>query len=582
MHKNGYNNRMDKDVFSNMFALSGKKTAEAWGRFMDEISRNPNVWLEKIQSAQEKQVEIAAQISKNDEPVVSPPKNDRRFSDEKWRNNPFFSFLMQNYLVNAEMIRNAVKQADIDEKDKSLLLFSLEQYINAMSPTNFPATNPEVIDNTVKSGGENFIVGMQNFMSDMQQGMVSNTDTNAFSIGKDIATTKGKIVTQTPLMQLIEYAPTTPKVFTRPILIVPPCINKYYILDLSDKKSFVRHLVAAGHRVFLISWVNADEKHLQYNWDDYLREGVFAALEAVSAITRQDKINTLGFCIGGTLLASGLAILAAQNEKPAASLTLLASLLDFSDVGEIGLFVDEEAVAARESYFTDGGLMDGRELTRGFASLRVNDLVWPYVVNNYYMGKQAPPFDLLFWNADTTNLPGRMFTEYMRTCYLENQIAHNKARMCDTDVRLSTIKIPAYAIACEKDHIVPWESAYKSAKLLGGKTRFVLAASGHIAGIINPPSAAKGWHLTTPATSTALPTTTDKWRKTTKKAEGSWWNNWLTWLAKHSGKQISAPKKFGNARHAPIEDAPGAYVCAPLASAQEINTRHLSAGNMEK
>ena len=380
---------------------------------------------------------------------------------------------MQSYLVNAEMLKSAVEQAEIDEKDKNLLRFSLTQYIDAMSPANFPATNPDVIDNTLKSGGENLVAGMQNFWRDMQQGMVSNTDTDAFSVGENVAKTPGKVVAQTSVMQLIEYAPATAKVYSRPILIVPPCINKYYILDLTEEKSFVRHLVAAGHRVFLISWVNADENHMQLGWDDYLREGVFAALEATSAITRQTQVNTVGFCVGGTLLAAGLAVLAANEEKPAASVTLLATLLDFSDTGEIGMFIDEESVVARERDFADGGLMDGRELARGFATLRPNDLIWPYVVNNYYLGKQAPPFDLLFWNSDSTNLPGRMFAEYLRQTYLENQIASAKARMCDTDVRLKTVKAPTYVVACEKDHIVPWQASYVGSKLLGGKVRFV-------------------------------------------------------------------------------------------------------------
>ena len=560
---------MSKDVFGDFFALSGKKTAEAWGRFMDELSRNPDTWLSQIQGAQKKQMAVAAQLGKDGQPVVSPEKSDRRFSGEKWRNNPFFSFLMQSYLVNAEMLKSAVEQAEIDEKDKNLLRFSLTQYIDAMSPANFPATNPDVIDNTLKSGGENLVAGMQNFWRDMQQGMVSNTDTDAFSVGENVAKTPGKVVAQTSVMQLIEYAPATAKVYSRPILIVPPCINKYYILDLTEEKSFVRHLVATGHRVFLISWVNADENHMQLGWDDYLREGVFAALEATSAITRQTQVNTVGFCVGGTLLAAGLAVLAANEEKPAASVTLLATLLDFSDTGEIGMFIDEESVVARERDFADGGLMDGRELARGFATLRPNDLIWPYVVNNYYLGKQAPPFDLLFWNSDSTNLPGRMFAEYLRQTYLENQIASAKARMCDTDVRLKTVKAPTYVVACEKDHIVPWQASYVGSKLLGGKVRFVLAAGGHIAGIVNPPAAAKGWRLTVPAKS-ALSETAEKWRATAKKSEGSWWDDWLRWLATHSGENITATKKFGNARYAPIEDAPGSYVRTVLPNAERL------------
>ena len=431
--------------------------------------------------------------------------------------------------------------------------------MDAASPANFPLTNPEILEETAKTGGKNFAEGMKNLAEDMQSGTIGNTDKTAFTVGGNIAAAPGKIVFQNDIIQLIEYAPQTATVHARPLLIVPPCINKYYILDLQKQNSFVRHAVAAGQRVFLISWVNAGARHRKLNWDFYLREGVFAAADAVRAVSGQAKINALGFCIGGTMLASALAVLAHEKEFPAQSLTLLAAMLDFSDSGDIGLFIDEEYVAAREKQFAEGGLADGAELARGFAVLRPNDLIWPYVINNYYRGKKPAAFDLLFWNADSTNLPGPMFAEYLRAAYLENRIAKSKAEFCGAPVNLRAVKIPAYAVACEKDHIVPWRSAYESARLLGGETRFVLAGGGHIAGIVNPPAAKKGRNRAAAASAKNA----DEWFAAAKVREGSWWDDWLEWLKKHSGRRIAAPKKPGNVRHPPLEDAPGSYVRAP-------------------
>lgn len=542
-------------------AGGGKKIGEVWRAFMEQLLANPQLWISAVQDGRQKQMEIMNQLqAQQPDPVVQPAKNDRRFQAEQWRNNPFFSFLMQNYLVNGDVFRRIVEQIDLPEKDKKILRFTVGQYIDAMSPANFPATNPEVMEQAVKTGGKSVADGMRNMMEDMKDGMVKNTDMSAFSIGEDVASAPGKVVLQTPVMQLIEYAPQTAKVYARPLLIIPPCINKFYILDLTEEKSFVRNAVAAGHRVFLVSWVNAGADIARLRWDDYLREGVMGALAAVSAISKQNKINTLGFCIGGTMLAAALAVLAENDEHPAQSVTLLATMLDFSDGGEIGLFIDEDSVAAREAQYANGGLMDGRELARGFAALRPNDLIWPYVIDNYYQGKKPPAFDLLFWNADSTNLPGPMFAEYLRKTYLENQLTRGTAIMCDTPVNLSAVRAPLYAVSCEKDHIVPWKAAYASAAAMNKKARFVLAASGHIAGIVNPPEKNKGWRLAGEIGGTK---NADKWRESATRTDGSWWEDWLIWLAKSGGKQVAAPKRAGGVRYPPVEDAPGSYVKAP-------------------
>ena len=560
-----------EDFFRNIESFSGKgnsankKIGLAWQAFMEKIREEPSLWMSLIQASQQKQLEIISQLNDTEspnDPVVAPGKGDRRFQAEQWQKNPFYSFLMQSYLFNSKGFLEIVEKVNLPEKQKDILRFTAKQYIDAVSPTNFPTTNPEVFEKAVETGGKSFTQGMQNMLEDMQSGIVKNTDSSAFTIGDNVATTPGKIVMQNAVMQLIEYAPTTTKVHQKPLLIVPPCINKYYILDLTEEKSFVRAAIDAGQRVFLISWVNADHDIARLGWDDYLRDGVMAAMDAVRAITKQDKINTLGFCIGGTLLASALAALTVNKEYPAQSMTLLASMLDFSDTGEIGLFIDEKSVAEREAQYANGGLMDGRQLARGFAALRPNDLVWPYVIGNYYQGTTPPPFDLLFWNSDSTNLPGPMFAEYLRKTYLENQLTNGKAIMCDVSIDLSSIKIPVYAVACEKDHIVPWKTAYISARAANPKSHFVLAASGHIAGIVNPPAKRKGWYMTAPANK-SLTTDAEKWKASATQNDGSWWNNWLQWLNKQSGKEITAPRKPGNLRYPPIEDAPGHYVTRP-------------------
>lgn len=550
-----------------MSLLAGQKIAAAWRRFTDALAANPEIWLGVAGEAGQKQMQIAANPAESED---APAAKDRRFAAPQWRENPFFSFLRRNYLLGGETLMAVIERAPVSDADKKLLRFAAGQYVDAVSPANFPMTNPEVLEDAAKTGGQNFADGMRNLAEDMQSGAVSNTDKTAFAPGENIACSPGKVVFQNDIMQLIEYAPRTKQVYARPLLVVPPCINKYYILDLQPRNSFVANAVAAGQRVFLISWANADSRHRRLRWDFYLREGVMAAIDAARAISGQAKINVLGFCIGGTMLASALAVLAREKETPAQSLTLLATLLDFSDAGDIGMFIDEEYVRARENAFADGGLVDGGELARGFAALRPNDLIWPYIIGNYYRGQKPQAFDLLYWNADSTNLPGPMFAEYLRFFYLENRLAKKTAEFCGAAADLSSVKIPLYAVACEKDHIVPWRAAFASARLLGGETRFVLSASGHIAGIVNPPAAKKGWHLAAPIAKSD--SGCEEWRANAARHSGGWWGDWLKWLCARGGRKIAAPKKQGNARYAPLEDAPGAFVRAPKFNIHEEET----------
>jgi len=382
-------------------------------------------------------------------------------------------------------------------------------------------------------------------------------DEQAFEVGRDLATTPGSVVFENELMQLIQYAPTTPKVHKRPLVIVPPCINKFYILDLQPENSFVAYAVAAGHTVFLVSWRNVGKAQGQLTWDDYVEQGVIKAFEVAQAITRADKVNTLGFRIGGVLLASGLAVLAARGERPAASVTLMTTMLDFSETGDLGLLVTPEMLAARDAAIGKGGLLKGSELAQVFASLRANDLIWPYVVKGYLKGQAPPAFDLLYWNSDATNLPGPMFCWYLRNCYLENTIREpGGTTQLGEQVDFRRIGVPTFVYASKEDHIVPWKSAYASAQLLTGDVRFVLGASGHIAGVINPPAKNKRNYWT----NDALDAEPEGWLDGAEKVPGSWWPGWYAWLAAHSGTQVDARREPGNAEYTPIEEAPGAYV----------------------
>jgi polyhydroxyalkanoate synthase len=497
-------------------------------------------------------------------PGEHAPLADRRFSGHEWASQPSSSFLAELYLLNARTLTQLAQNLEGDEKTKARIRFAVLQFIDAAAPSNYLALNPEAQKKAIETQGESLVHGAAQLWNDTQRGRVSQTDESAFEVGRNVATTAGSVVFENEFFQLLEYAPLTDKVHERPMLFVPPCINKFYILDLQPENSLIRYTAAEGHRVFVISWKNAGEDIAQRTWDDYIELAVIKAIALVREITGQEQINTLGFCIGGTLLATALAVLAARGERPAASLTLLTSFLDFSETGILDIFIDEPAVRLREMTLGaespgGGNLLKGQELATTFSFLRPNDLVWNYVVGSYLKGETPPPFDLLYWNSDGTNLPGPMYCWYLRNTYLENNlVVSGKVSVCGEPVDLGRVDLPTYLYASRDDHIVPWRGAYKSTRVLKGKRRFVLGASGHIAGVINPPLKNKRSHWI--GATAALPESADEWLDRAVEHPGSWWTDWSRWLAPFGGKQVAAPKKPGSAKYRAIEPAPGRYV----------------------
>jgi polyhydroxyalkanoate synthase subunit PhaC len=484
-------------------------------------------------------------------------ESDKRFANEAWRNDPRFDMVKRNYLAYSSFLQATVEAMPLDEKTKAKLRYDMGQFIDAMSPANFLMTNPEAMQLAVETGGQSLTDGMRLFFDDLAKGRISTTDETAYEVGRNLATTPGAVIYENELMQVIQYAPATERVHERPLLIIPPCINKFYILDLQPENSFVRYTVEQGHTVFLVSWRNITAEFGHLTWDDYLEQGVLQAIDITQAVTGAERVNTLGFCVGGTLLASALAVLQARGEDKIASLTLLTTMLDFSDTGEIGALVSEQSVAAREDAIGQGGVMQGKELAFTFSSLRANDLMWQYVVNSYLKGKAPPAFDLLYWNADGTNLPGPMMCWYVRNMYLENNLRQpGKTVQCGEPVDLSLIDVPAFLYASREDHIVPWKTAYASSELLAGDTTFVLGASGHIAGVINPAAKNKRNHW---ADGTAGPDA-ERWLATASSVPGSWWPKWSDWLERQAGREIPARSALGNRKYRRIEPAPGRYV----------------------
>ena len=494
---------------------------------------------------------------------------DRRFSGKAWHSS-WSKMIAATYLLNSKHLLALAKAVDADEKTKIKILFTTEQMIDALSPSNFIATNPEVLENIISSQGQSIQNGIVNLLGDLKKGKVSQTDESAFEVGKNIATTEGQVVFRNDLFELIQYTPLTETVFERPYLMVPPCINKYYILDLQPDNSVVRYMVEQGHTVFLVSWKNPDASMSKVTWDDYVGDGVIKAIEVVKDIGGTDLINVLGFCVGGTLTSTALAVLSARKKNYVASLTLLTTLLDFSDSGILDVFIDEGMVKLRENTIGgEGGqfgMMSGLDLGNTFSFLRPNDLVWNYVVENYLKGNSPPPFDLLYWNGDSTNLPGPMYCWYLRHTYLQNElIKPGKLTVCGEKVDLGKITVPAYIYASHDDHIVPWKSAYESTHILKGKSRFVLGASGHIAGVINPPAKNKRHYFE----NNKLAKTADEWLAAAKDIKGSWWPNYAKWLEEFGGKKVKASKTFGNARYKKLEAAPGKYVKEKISTAAQ-------------
>jgi len=489
----------------------------------------------------------------------TPVRGDRRFSGQDWLANPTAAYTAGMYLLNARTLMQLADNVQTDEKTRQRIRFAVQQWVDAASPSNYLALNPEAQRRALDTHGESIARGLQHLWHDIRQGHLSQTDETVFEIGRNVATTAGSVVYENALFQLVEYAPITEKVHERPLLIVPPCINKFYILDLQPDNSLVRYALSEGHRVYMLSWVNADESLGHKTWDDYIEDAVIRAIHEVQAISRQEQINALGFCIGGTLVGTALAVLAARGESPVASLTLLTAFLDFSDTGILDLFVDETMVRLREASIGQGGVLQGRELAATFSFLRPNDLVWNYVVGNYLKGETPPPFDLLYWNSDSTNLPGPMYCWYLRHTYLENSLkVPGKVSVCGEPIDLRRVDMPTFLYASREDHIVPWHSAYETVHVLPGKKQFVVGASGHIAGVINPPAKKKRSHWT----NTRLPKTAEAWFEGATEHPGSWWPVWSDWLKLQAGKLVAAPKKPGDAKHPPIEPAPGRYVKA--------------------
>jgi polyhydroxyalkanoate synthase len=537
------------DALLATITASGNEVTQGWMRLMGsapELQANAALQAAYL----DKQTRLwTALLAGKRESLADAPEADRRFSHREWRDNPYYDYLKQSYLLASRYLEDLVESSALDATAKERTRFAVKQWIDAMCPANFAATNPAALQQALETRGESLTRGLANLMQDASRGRISQTDESAFEVGRNIGVTPGEVVYENELIQLIQYKATTKQVAARPLVIVPPCINKFYILDLQPANSFVAHAVASGNTVFMVSWRNVGAEQGHLTWDDYLEKGVFSALRVAKEITKADQVNALGFCVGGTLLGAALAVLSQKKETLVASATFLAAMLDFADTGKIGLLVDESSVAVREATLGKGGILPGSDLAFVFSSLRANDLVWPYVVNNYLLGGQPAAFDLLYWNSDSTNLPGPMYCWYLRHTYLQNDLKD----MLD----FKKVDLPLFVVATREDHIVPWKSAYGTLRLLGGEDKkFVLGASGHIAGIVNPPDKKRRSHWVFED----QPENPDEGLDKAQEVKGSWWPRWSEWLATHAGGKRAAPKQAGNRNYKPIEPAPGRYV----------------------
>jgi polyhydroxyalkanoate synthase len=520
-----------------------------------------NLWWEYSALWQSSMLKLMGQSTT---PVVEPAKSDKRFRHEDWEEHFLFDYVKQSYLIAARWLHNAVANVEgLDEHTRKKVDFFTRQYIDAWAPSNFALTNPEVFRETIASGGQNLVKGLNNLLDDIERGngqlKISMTDSKAFELGVNIATTPGHVVFQNDLMQLIQYEPATPKVAKRPLLIMPPWINKYYILDLREKNSLIKWCVAQGLTVFVISWVNPDERHAAKDFVDYMLEGPLAALDAIEKTTGEKDANILGYCLGGTLLAATLGHLAAKKDKRIVSATFMTSLIDFTGAGELEVFIDEEQVSSLERKMSERGYLEGSHMANTFNMLRSNDLIWSFVINNYLMGRDPFPFDLLHWNQDSTRMPAKMHSFYLRNMYMKNKLREpGGISLAGTPIDLSKVAVPAYFVSAIEDHIAPWKTTYAGTQILGGKSRFVLSGSGHIAGMVNPPEANKYSYWT----NEKLPATAEEWFKGAKQHPGSWWKDWIEWLKPHLGPQVAARevgKADGKGRARVIEAAPGSY-----------------------
>jgi len=530
----------------------------------DHCADGQQAWQKLIAEYQAQQLNFWSNLIPEDTRPDSAPSEtfspiyDPRFTDPEWQKNPVLNLLKQSYLLVSKNLVVLVDTLPLSPAEKKKLKFYLKYLLDALAPTNFFMTNPEAIRRAVETGGESLVKGLNNLVKDIRLGHLSMTDESAFSLGENLAITPGAVIYENEIMQLIQYQPTTASVSERPLLIIPPCINKFYILDLQPPNSFVKYCLDQGFQVFLLSWVNPDGRQSELGWDDYVRMGVLKGVEISLDFAAGEKINLLSWCIGGTLSATALAVLEAEKRiNQIASATFLTTMLDFSDPGDLGVFVDEKYLESQEKAAAETGFIPGQDLFYSFSLIRDNELIWAYVINNYLQGIDPPPFDILYWNSDPTNQPLKMYSYFMRKMYIANQLIEPGAlTVCGAPVDLAKIKIPAYFLSTIDDHLVSWKTTFRAAEVLSGTREFVLGAGGHVAGVINPPGQNKKhfWINGTGGNGA------EYWLETATRVQGSWWPHWSRWLKKRAGGKISAPKKMGNEKYQIIEKAPGRYV----------------------
>ena len=588
-----------QEIFQKTIDLSqsyytyGIKTAEkqmtddygihkAFTSLSEQLLSDPEKLSNSTTQFWEEQLNLWEKWINSDPTVVKKPdiekveKNDSRFRSKLW-DTWLFDYVRNAYLLTAEHLQKTVNDIDsLDERTARKVKFFTKQYVDAMSPTNFAALNPDVLQATVDSNGGNLLSGLNNLLDDLKKGKgelaIKMVDPNAFELGKDVATTDGKVVYQNELMQLIQYQPATKSVLETPLLIIPPWINKYYILDLTPRNSFIKWAIDQGHTVFVISWVNPDARHAHKTFDDYLVEGPLAALDVIDKRCKTNTTNLVGYCLGGTLTAVLLGWLKSnKQEKRVKSTTFFTSMIDFNEPGELGVFVDPEGVDALEKRMASKGYLEASEMASTFNMLRSNDLIWSFVVNNYLLGKDPVPFDLLFWNSDATRMPAKMHSYYLRNMYIHNKLREPKGlTIAGRSIDLSTVTTPCYFISAKDDHIAPWKSTFAGAKLFGGKVRFVLGGSGHIAGIVNPPVANKYCFWA----NDELTHEAESWLQNADRFDGSWWSDWSVWISSQGSRTVNA-RKIRNNRTNPFEDAPGSYAKLRLDSPQDEQLKSL-------
>ncbi|MGB1848889.1 MAG: PHA/PHB synthase family protein [Litorivicinaceae bacterium] len=532
-----------------------KSLADVWAQLVMQPWTNPQGWLETVTKYQQDQFRLWTNLM--GATTDSQPQRDRRFDSDEWSNLPIFDFIKQSYLLTADALTKSTDAIPVEGKEKDKLKFYTRYFIDAMSPSNFVALNPEVLKEAMETNGQSLIDGLQNLMTDLEQGRITMTDEAAFALGENIGVSEGSVVFRNHLFELIQYKPSTELVRQRPLLIVPPCINKFYILDLQPQNSYVKWCVDQGNTVFLISWANTTPEYSHIGWDDYVQDGIFEATRVVREIAGEKKMNAVAWCIGGTILGSALGVMQKRRDSSIGSVTLLTTLLDFSDPGDLGVFLDDEEVKLREAQVSKEGVMSGKNLALGFNMLRSNDLIWSYVVNNYLKGKTPPPFDLLYWNSDPTNLPAAMYNTYIREMYINNNLSKPGGfTCCDKPVELDKVKTPVYFLSAIEDHIAPWKTTFLGTDIVGGPVEFVLGGSGHIAGVVNPPAKNKRNYWTDGEMGQGA----DHWLETATDHPGSWWTHWNEWLVKQDSKQVPARQIGTNKEFKEIVPAPGDYV----------------------